>query len=186
MSKYQLMRNMFFALMLFSIGSASAVELDSLVISETLESVMPPNIPGGNGSLQPTEVVSIQNILEYALSHEGKPYRRGSANPENGFDCSGFVRHVFEQIGGLSLPHSAQAISKIGTLVSKAELIPGDIVFFHRAKKAITHVGIYMGDNLFIHASSRRTGRVMVSNLSDRYWVKHYSLARRLELRDIQ
>ncbi|MFA6015399.1 MAG: C40 family peptidase [Gallionellaceae bacterium] len=186
MNKCQIARNMLFALTVFSIGSASAVELDSLVITETLESAMPQNIPGENESSELTERAGIQNILQYALSHEGKPYRRGSSSPEIGFDCSGFVRHVFEQIGGLSLPHNAQAISKIGTLVSKAELIPGDIVFFHRAKKAITHVGIYMGDNQFIHASSRQTGRVMVSNLSDRYWVKHYSLARRLELRDIR
>lgn len=123
----------------------------------------------------------IQSLLQYALSFDGARYRRGGTEPEAGFDCSGFVRHVFDHVAEVGLPHSASAISKMGSAVKKSEFMPGDLVFFHRAKKRVTHVGIFLGDNQFIHASSRRTGRVMISSLTDRYWGRHLIFGRRID-----
>lgn len=123
----------------------------------------------------------IQNLLQYALSYEGVSYRRGGTSPESGFDCSGFVRHVFDHVEGVTLPHSAHALSQIGNRIKTTELLPGDLVFFRFMRNTISHVGIYLGNNQFIHASSTRTGSVMVSNLTDGYWAKHFALVRRLE-----
>ena len=80
------------------------------------------------------------------------------------------------------LPHGANAISQIGNRIKMSELHPGDLVFFRFMRNTISHVGIYLGNNQFIHASSTRTGSVMVSNLNESYWVKHFKLARRLDV----
>jgi cell wall-associated NlpC family hydrolase len=178
---------MLLAMIVLPITSVSAHEVASTETTGTLDSHTPLDVPDVDSSSRSAESSNlaapavIGEVLQYALSHDGKPYRRGGSNPESGFDCSGFVRHVFEHVGGIELPHSANAISKIGRLVTKAELLPGDLVFFRRMKKHIGHVGIYLGEDKFIHASSRRTGRVMVSSLTDRYWAKRFVLARHLE-----
>ena len=123
----------------------------------------------------------VQNLLQYALSYEGVSYRRGGISPESGFDCSGFVRHVFDHVEGVTLPHNANALSQIGNRIKTTDLLPGDLVFFRFMRNTISHVGIYLGNNQFIHASSTRSGSVMVSNLADGYWSKHFALVRRLE-----
>ncbi len=124
----------------------------------------------------------VQSLLQYAMSFEGAGYRRGGQHPVTGFDCSGFVRYVFHRVGEVQLPHSANAISRLGSAVKRSEFIPGDLVFFRRGKRKVSHVGIYLGDNQFIHAASRRTGRVMISNLADRYWANHVTFGRRIIL----
>ena len=189
MEGYHLLRNILIALMTFPISTAFAIDLDSSVTTGALNDAIQINAASAVTPTEPsdlrattTSTDNIQAVLQYALSHEGKAYRRGASSPEIGFDCSGFVRHVFDHAAGVALTRSASEISKIGSLVNKAELYPGDLVFFRRASKAITHVGIYLGDNQFIHASSHRTGRVMVSNLTDIYWARHYFLARRLDV----
>jgi len=186
---YHLVRNILIALMTLPIGTAFAIELDNSVITGTPNDSIQINAAPTDAPVEPSELSATatsadntQAVLQYALSHEGKPYRRGASSPEIGFDCSGFVRHIFDHAAGVVLPHKASALSKIGSLVKKSELYPGDLVFFRRASKAITHVGIYLGNNQFIHASSRKTGRVVVSNLADGYWARHYFLARRLDL----
>lgn len=125
--------------------------------------------------------VAVQNLLQYALSNEGVIYHKGGTTPENGFDCSGFVRYVFDQVQGVTLPHSAQALSQIGDRIKTTDLLPGDLVFFRFMRSTISHVGIYLGNNEFIHASSTRTGSVVISNLTDSYWAKHFALVRRLD-----
>lgn len=127
---------------------------------------------------------TVQNLLQYALNYRGVSYHRGGDNPDSGFDCSGFVGYVFDQVEGLVLPHSASAISQIGTRIKMSELQPGDLVFFHFMRNTVSHVGIYLGNDQFIHASSTRTGSVMVSSLNDSYWSKHFSLARHLDVQD--
>jgi cell wall-associated NlpC family hydrolase len=124
---------------------------------------------------------AVDTLLQSALSHEGVPYRRGGTSPEIGFDCSGFVRYVFDRVEGVTLPHSAKAISKIGNPIKVTELLPGDLVFFRVMRNSISHVGIYLGKDQFIHASSTHSGSVMVSSLNDSYWAKHFKLARRLD-----
>ena len=124
---------------------------------------------------------AIQNLVNYAVSYEGVSYVRGGTNPDKGFDCSGFVRYVFDRTEGIVLPHSAKALSQIGSRIKMSEMLPGDLVFFRTLRNRISHVGIYLGNGEFIHASSTQSGSVMISNLKDSYWVKHFSLARRLD-----
>jgi cell wall-associated NlpC family hydrolase len=108
------------------------------------------------------------------------PYRRGGQSEETGFDCSGFTRHVFENSVGLILPRRAieQAQSPHLVTVSQAELKPGDLVFFNTLRSAFSHVGIYVGDNKFIH-SPRAGGEVRVEDMRLAYWQQRYNGARR-------
>lgn len=123
-----------------------------------------------------------QDILMYALSLTGTPYKYGGNTSDTGFDCSGFVRYVYGQAAGLSLPRNALSISQLGTQITKTELKPGDLVFFNTLRRAFSHVGIYLGENRFIHASSTSTGKVMVSDLNEKYWSKRFNGARRYAL----
>ena len=121
-----------------------------------------------------------REVLMNALSLTGVKYAYGGNTPEIGFDCSGFVGYVFKQAASLTLPHSAQAMSLLGKSIPKNELQPGDLVFFNTVKTAISHVGIYMGNNRFIHAPSAG-GNVRVENMKEGYWATRYSGAQRLE-----
>jgi len=120
------------------------------------------------------------DIPIYAVSLVGSPYRMGGTSPATGLDCSGFVGHVFRQAAGVTLPRDSRAISEVGRPLTASELQPGDLVFFNTLNRAYSHVGIYLGDNRFVHAASSRTGAVMVSNLGDRYWRERYDGARRV------
>lgn len=116
----------------------------------------------------------------YAVSLVGSPYRLGGTSPETGVDCSGFVGHVFKQAAGVLLPRDSRAMSEAAQPLAQNELRPGDLVFFNTLNRAFSHVGIYLGDDRFVHASSSRTGSVMVSNLNDRYWRERFDGARRV------
>jgi cell wall-associated NlpC family hydrolase len=122
-----------------------------------------------------------QQLVDYAKRFLGTSYRFGGYSPATGFDCSGYVSYVYGHVAGIELPHSASAISRIGARVPRANLRPGDLVFFgHRFRRAVGHVGIYMGNNRFIHASSSRTGYVEISDLRERYWTRTFEGGRRL------
>lgn len=121
-----------------------------------------------------------EDIPIYAVSLVGSPYRLGGTSPETGLDCSGFVGHVFRQTAGVVLPRDSRAISEVARPLAKAELQPGDLVFFNTLNRAFSHVGIYVGDDRFVHAASSRTGSVMLSNLNDRYWRERFDGARRV------
>lgn len=123
-----------------------------------------------------------EDVPMYAVSLVGSPYRLGGASPEQGLDCSGFVGHVFRQTTGLHLPRDSRAISDATQPLADAELEPGDLVFFNTLDRPFSHVGIYLGDGRFVHATSSRTGGVMVSRLTDRYWRERYDGARRVGL----
>ncbi|MCX7169416.1 MAG: C40 family peptidase [Proteobacteria bacterium] len=114
-----------------------------------------------------------------ALELVGIRYRRGGTSPETGFDCSGFVGHVFRQGLGLILPRTSREISKSGEVVKKNELQPGDLVFFRTMRHAFSHVGIYLGDNLFVHAPASG-GEVRVEDMRAGYWGKRFNGARRI------
>lgn len=126
--------------------------------------------------------MAVKALLKYALDQTGVAYRRGGTSPESGFDCSGFVRNVFDKVVGLALPHSSRALNTVGSRIPLTDLRPGDLVFFRFMSHAVSHVGIYIGNNRFIHASSTETGSVMVSDLGDSYWSRHFTSARRLEI----
>ncbi len=115
-----------------------------------------------------------------ALSLLGVNYKLGGNTPDTGLDCSGLVRHVFREAVGLVLPRRAAEISRTGeVIVDTAQLKPGDLVFFNTLRRAFSHVGIYIGNNQFVHAPSSG-GVVRVESLEARYWVDRFDGARRV------
>jgi len=118
-------------------------------------------------------------IIERAMSWIGVKYRFGGADETKGFDCAGFVRRVFSTVG-IQLPRSAATQFREGCVVPLDDLQPGDLVFFRNTyKRGISHVGIYLGDHLFIHAPSRNR-RVTVDRLDAPYYRKHFAGGRRV------
>lgn len=136
-----------------------------------------PPIPG-------TCVQCTKPLLATAYSLIGTPYRWGGHSPDYGFDCSGFVRYVYQSNYSMALPTSAPAQFHIGVPVEKSELMPGDLVFFHHRRRG-WHVGMYVGGGSFIHAPNRRK-RVMVTPLSDPYFSVTYVGARRIPLAELE
>lgn len=113
-----------------------------------------------------------------ALSLVGIRYRYGGNSPEQGLDCSGLVRYVFRE-AGTELPRTSSEMSQRGQPVDKQDLQPGDLVFFNTLNRAFSHVGIYLGNNQFIHAPS--AGRnVRVENMDMTYWKTRFNGARRV------
>jgi cell wall-associated NlpC family hydrolase len=126
-------------------------------------------------------VISRANDLVVgALGLLGIGYRFGGNTPSSGFDCSGMVRYVFQNTIGRELPRRAEEISRVGTRVDRDELKPGDLVFYKTLRKTFSHVGIYLGNNLFIHAPSAG-GAVRVDDMSQRYWTARFNGARRVD-----
>jgi cell wall-associated NlpC family hydrolase len=114
-----------------------------------------------------------KNLTRDALRFLGTPYVFGGTSP-SGFDCSGFVQHVFAMLG-VSLPRTADAQYYAGSRI-KGGMKTGDLVFFQTYEPGPSHVGIYLGNGRFVHASSHG---VMVSSLSDTYWSSRYLGAKR-------
>src|SRR3990167_5506567 len=114
-----------------------------------------------------------------AMTFLGVPYKRGGNSVETGFDCSGFVRAIYEQSAGLILPRRAEQQAAATQNIDKNELQPGDLVFFNTLKRAFSHVGIYVGDGKFIH-SPKPGAEVRVENMGVSYWAKRFDGARRV------
>jgi len=120
-----------------------------------------------------------RELVINALALIGVHYKFGGRSPDDGFDCSGLVAHVFREAAGLILPRDSNAMSKIGNKIDKTELQPGDLVFFNTRRQPFSHVGIYIGEHRFVHAPSR--GRdVEIVDMSERYWQQRYNGARRV------
>jgi cell wall-associated NlpC family hydrolase len=120
------------------------------------------------------------DVVVGALNMIGVRYRWGGNTPDSGLDCSGFVRYVFQDTLGMSLPRRAEEMSRVGEKVSMSNLKPGDLVFFNTMRRTFSHVGIYIGDNKFVHSPS--TGStIRVDDLDDGYWEKRFTGARRVE-----
>ena len=152
---------------LLDLNEASNVESNDKEINDHVET---------NASWQ----TKTQEVLMKAFSLTGIKYAWGGKTPETGFDCSGFVRYVFRNAVNLTLPPTARAISQIGKTIKKDELQPGDLVFFNTLKSAFSHVGIYIGNNKFIHAP--RTGAtVRVENMQTSYWASRFNGGQRLD-----
>lgn len=130
-------------------------------------------------------VSEAQELVVRALSHVGVGYRRGGESPETGFDCSGLVRHVFREVLGLMLPRTSHDISRVGEAVQRAELQPGDLVFFNTRKRVYSHVGIYLGEHRFVHAPAAG-GEVRIEDMRQRYWSQRFNGARRIAALDFQ
>lgn len=114
-----------------------------------------------------------------SMAFLGVPYRRGGNDAETGFDCSGFVRAIYEQTAGLLLPRNAAQQAAATEKIDKKDLQPGDLVFFNTMRRAFSHVGIYVGNGKFIH-SPRPGAEVRVEDMGVSYWSKRFDGARRV------
>ena len=119
------------------------------------------------------------DLVFNAMGFMGVPYKWGGNTAETGFDCSGFVRSMYQQTVGLLLPRKAEQQAAATEQIAKADLQPGDLVFFNTMRRAFSHVGIYVGNGKFIHAP--KTGsHVRVDNLGGSYWQRRFDGARRV------
>jgi murein DD-endopeptidase / murein LD-carboxypeptidase len=125
--------------------------------------------------------VLADSILERGMSLIGTRYRFGGSS-EGGFDCSGFIGYLFREEAGMNLPRSTREMINVDApLVARNKLQPGDLLFFatNGRRGRVSHAGIYLGDDQFIHSSSRRSGGVRVDSLGDTYWSKTFIEAKR-------
>ncbi len=118
-------------------------------------------------------------LVVNALGFLGVPYKRGGNTVESGFDCSGFVRAMYEQTVGLILPRKAEQQAAATQTIDRGDLQPGDLVFFNTMRRAFSHVGIYVGEGKFIH-SPRAGGEVRVEDMGMSYWSRRFDGARRV------
>lgn len=118
-------------------------------------------------------------LVVHAIGFLGVPYQRGGNTAETGFDCSGFVKAIYEQTIGLVLPRRAEQQAAATQNIEQKDLVPGDLVFFNTMRRAFSHVGIYIGDGKFIH-SPKPGSEVRVESLAAAYWNRRFDGARRV------
>jgi len=116
-------------------------------------------------------------VVFYAMGLIDTGYRFGGKNPEAGLDCSGMVSYIYGRAAGLKVQGSAADMARNGRPIDRAELRPGDLVFFNTMNRSYSHVGIFIGDARFIHAPSTN-GRVRIDRLNDRYYAARFEAAR--------
>ena len=151
---------------------SQGIKADGLIGPATYSALLGkdmPEINHGSGYIS-------NRIISNAMDYLGVPYVFGGTSPY-GFDCSGYVQYVFAN-AGISLPRTADVQYEVGMPISTTELVAGDLVFFSTYTWGASHVGIYLGDNNFIHASSSRG--ISVDSLGSSYWSSHYIGARRI------
>jgi cell wall-associated NlpC family hydrolase len=119
------------------------------------------------------------DLVVTAMGSLGVPYRRGGNTFDTGFDCSGFVRAMYEQTIGLVLPRRANEQAAATQAIERKDLQPGDLVFFNTMRQAFSHVGIYVGDGKFIH-SPKPGAQVRLENMGVSYWSRRFDGARRV------
>ena len=123
------------------------------------------------------------DLVVTAMGFLGVPYRRGGNTAETGFDCSGFVKAMYEQTIGLVLPRRANEQAAATQTIDKKDLQPGDLVFFNTMRRAFSHVGIYVGNGKFIH-SPKPGAEVRVEDMGVSYWARRFDGARRVNTSD--
>jgi cell wall-associated NlpC family hydrolase len=126
-----------------------------------------------------TVLYATQSLIGNALGLLGVPYRYGGNTPEQGLDCSGFVKLVFAKTLGIVLPRRASDMGKLGLHVNSNELEPGDLVFFNTMRRINSHVGIYIGGGEFVHSPSTG-GKIRVDKLSASYWKQRFEGGKRI------
>jgi len=121
-----------------------------------------------------------RKLIDYGRTLLGKRYNLGGATPDNGFDCSGFTKYVYAKALGLRLPRTAREMAASGRPVyATQDLIAGDLVFFNLLGYDYSHVGIYIGNGRFFHASTNK-GVIVIGNMKNEYFAKRYNSARRV------
>ena len=134
---------------------------------------------GSTRDLSASQARVQERATQVALSMVGKPYHYGGNSPDRGFDCSGLVQYSYGR-AGVKLLHGNRYLERASRSISKSDLRRGDLVFFDQEGKSASHVGIYVGDNRFVHAPSSGK-RVHVVDFSQ-YWHKHFNEARRIDV----
>jgi len=135
-------------------------------------------VPAANASEINAAGGAREDLVVTALKYRGVPYRYAGMSTR-GMDCSGLVARVL-QLHGVDAPHNSKALYKLGKPVPREQLQPGDLVFFHTTRPGISHVGIYIGDGKFIHASSR-SGEVKLGRLDEGYYYRRFVGAKRVD-----
>jgi len=158
---------------LYTDGQLAYIERRHIDVSDLIA------VPPARRIVTETEETVLDDVVTRALTFLGRPYRWGGNGP-NSFDCSGFVIYVLRPFG-VSLPRRSRDMASSGVHVSRSDLAAGDLVFFATAGGSrVSHVGLYIGGGQFIHASSSRTGSVVISNLNAAYWTRTFVTARRV------
>ncbi|WP_027793575.1 C40 family peptidase [Paraburkholderia acidipaludis] len=163
-----------------ALSATAQADAQTQTATQTTPQATPAAADGGARSFLSGMAGKAGDVVVGALNMIGVRYRWGGNTPDSGLDCSGFVRYVFQDTLGLSLPRRAEEMSRVGEKVSLSNLKPGDLVFFNTMRRTFSHVGIYIGDNKFVHSPS--TGStIRVDDLDDGYWEKRFTGARRVE-----
>jgi cell wall-associated NlpC family hydrolase len=131
-------------------------------------------------AVAPPDVLSSEVAL-FALSQLGVPYSFGGTSPDAGFDCSGLVQYVFRRTRNVDLPRTTFELARVGQTVPPPALQPGDLVFFNTLRREFSHVGIYLGEERFIHAPATG-GVVRIESLRSDYWTRRFNGARRVAI----
>ncbi|MVW80563.1 C40 family peptidase [Bordetella sp. 02P26C-1] len=164
----------FFSAPLLALGLSCSLPAHATIMAEAIPSVQ------GLRMVDALTVPSLpEMVVQAGLEAIGTPYVWGGEDPDAGFDCSGLTQFVYREIVGVELPRTAREQRRKGTGVSKKELKPGDLVFFSTTRRrGVSHVGIYIGQNQFVHAPTRGS-TVRIDSLDNKYWSRHYVAARR-------
>lgn len=180
------MRRIFPVLMLSLAAAAHAAppdaayeDMDSLLTEKGLMSRLGSQIQHARDTVGE----QASGLVINAMAFLGVPYRYGGNTVDTGFDCSGFVRAVFEQSVGKILPRRSDEQAAATQEIDRSELKPGDLVFFNTMRRTFSHVGIYVGDGKFIH-SPRSGAHVRVEDMRMAYWNKRFNGARRVPMAD--
>jgi cell wall-associated NlpC family hydrolase len=163
-------RNIFIIIVLTFISPACFAGEGGVAWGQSTNSSPPNTIPPA-----PTA----DDIVFQALALHGTEYKHGGKTPPAGLDCSGLVRYVFHEAQGLELPNTVRELARIGAAVKRDALQPGDLVFYNTLRRAFSHVGIYLGNNRFIHAPSTG-GEVRIDDMTTACWVRRFDGARRI------
>lgn len=141
--------------------------------------VVDKSLKGQFQQVRQTVVDRTSDLVVTTMGFLGVPYRRGGNTVETGFDCSGFVRAMYNQTVGHLLPRRAEEQAAATQKIDRSELKPGDLVFFNTMRRAFSHVGIYVGEGKFIH-SPKPGAQVRLEDMSGSYWQRRFSGARRV------
>lgn len=143
----------------------------------------PPPRHGGTARLPRAPIVDpsagLEEVSIQAMSLVGTPYRYGGNTPDSGFDCSGLVRYVVSRAANVELPRTTEAMGTRGVPLERQQVASGDLVFFNTTGRPNSHVGIYVGQNRFVHAPSSG-GTVRLEDMTKPYWASRYNGARRV------